>query len=248
MLKRIEELTLNAWPALQTLTHHGWLLRFADGYTKRSNSINALYTDPTIDLDAQIHECERLYVKAGLDVVFKITPFNPQELDRMLDSRGYSILDPTSLRVLDQLDHLELPTYKEVKIEERLTDEWLSVLTEITGISEKYKAVKRKLFNYSVIQYGFFILYDHGEPVACGIGAIEQGVVGIFDLATAPACRNRGFGKQLLLHILHWAKKNGAASSYLQVVQNNVAANRLYDRLQYREIYSYWYRHKRIEG
>lgn len=87
MHKRIEELTLNAWPALQTLTLQGWLLRFADGYTKRSNSIQALYTESSIDLNSQIEHCERLYVKAGLDVVFKITPFNPQELDPILESR-----------------------------------------------------------------------------------------------------------------------------------------------------------------
>lgn len=248
MHKRIEELTLNAWPTLQTLTHDGWLLRFADGYTKRSNSIHALYTEPSIDLYGQIEQCERLYVKAGLDVVFKITPFNPQELDPILESRGYTILDPTSIRVLDHLDDIETPSHKEVKIEEKLTNEWLEVLGDITGISERNKAVKRKLFNYSVIPYGFFILYDQAEPVACGIGALEQGFVGIYDLVTAPACRNRGFGKQLLLHILQWAKKNGATSSYLQVVQSNLAASRLYDRLQYKEIYSYWYRHKRIEG
>lgn len=248
MHKRIEELTLNAWPALQTLTHDGWLLRFADGYTKRSNSIHALYTEPSIDIYAQIEHCERLYMKAGLDVVFKITPFNPQELDPILESRGYTILDATSIRVLEHLDDMESPSHKEVKIEEKLTDEWLEALGDITGISERNKAVKRKLFNYSVIPYGFFILYDQAAPVACGIGALEQGFVGIYDLVTAPAYRNRGFGKQILLHILHWAKKNGATRSYLQVVQDNLAASRLYDRFQYKEIYSYWYRHKRIEG
>lgn len=247
MHKRIEELTLNAWPALQTLTQQGWLLRFADGYTKRSNSIQALYTESSLDLNSQIEQCERLYVKAGLDVVFKITPFNPQELDPILESRGYTLLDLTSLRVLAHLDDMESPSHKEVQIEDKLTDEWLDVLGHITGISDRNKAVKRKLFNYSVIQYGFFILYDRTEPVACGIGALEQGFVGIYDLATAPAYRNRGYGKQLLLHILHWAKKNGATRSYLQVVQHNLAASRLYDRLHYKEIYSYWYRHKRIE-
>lgn len=74
---RIEEMTLNAWPAFQTIVRNGWLLRLAAGFTKRSNSVSALYTEPSVDLYEQIQYCERIYAREGLDVVFKVTPFNP---------------------------------------------------------------------------------------------------------------------------------------------------------------------------
>jgi len=32
--KRIEEASLNAWPALQHLLFDGWILRFSKGYTR----------------------------------------------------------------------------------------------------------------------------------------------------------------------------------------------------------------------
>ncbi|GAA0835488.1 GNAT family N-acetyltransferase [Bifidobacterium pullorum subsp. gallinarum] len=246
MHKRIEELTLNAWPAIQTVVQHGWLLRFADGFTKRSNSISALYSEHPIDLHAQIHLCERSYADAGLDVIFKITPFNPPDLDSTLDSMNYSVVDPSSVRILEHLHDIEVPTHHEVTVQEHVSDGWLHNLGVITGQSEQDLATTRRLLCQSVIPYGFFTLYDQSKPVACGIGALEQGVLGLYDIATSPAARNRGFGKQLVLHILQWAKAKGATCSYLQVIQNNVAANRLYDRLQYKEIYTYWYRRKQV--
>ncbi|HEX3029647.1 MAG TPA: hypothetical protein VHT34_10180 [Clostridia bacterium] len=42
-MKLYEELQMNALPSLQTILFDGWILRFADGYTNRANSINPVY-------------------------------------------------------------------------------------------------------------------------------------------------------------------------------------------------------------
>ena len=38
----LEELAMNAWPAIQTYLYDGWIVRFANGYTKRANSVTAV--------------------------------------------------------------------------------------------------------------------------------------------------------------------------------------------------------------
>ncbi|HFL2538672.1 TPA: hypothetical protein ACG3G9_003832, partial [Clostridioides difficile] len=88
--KIIEELSLNHWQSLSTLFYDGWILRFANGFTKRANSIQPIY-DSTHDVFAKIDECERIYASNQLSTIFKITPFiQPDHLDQLLQDRGYS--------------------------------------------------------------------------------------------------------------------------------------------------------------
>lgn len=102
MDKQLEEITLNSWPALQSYLYDGWLLRWADGYTKRSNSVQPLYsTDNPIEIGTKIIECQNFYERAGLTPCFKITPFvQPFQLDMLLDERGYSKRDLTYVKTI----------------------------------------------------------------------------------------------------------------------------------------------------
>ena len=72
MIRTIEELSMNAWPAMRTLHYDGWVLRSADGYTKRANSVYPLYSSEQ-DVDAKIEFCESFYRDLNLPTVFKLT-------------------------------------------------------------------------------------------------------------------------------------------------------------------------------
>ncbi len=39
----IEEISMNAYPALKTVVYDEWILRFANEHTNRTNSINPTY-------------------------------------------------------------------------------------------------------------------------------------------------------------------------------------------------------------
>ena len=248
MHKRIEELTLNGWPALYSSLHEGWLLRFADGYTKRANSVSPLYgsadTDNADRILERIEYCESLYKQAGQAAIFKITPFGGTGmLDDRLEQLGYDKADVSSVQTRSLLQ-LKEPHTREVTIADAVQDDWLSVLSEMTGMAEQARVSIKKILSSGSLQKGFFTLYEGGVSAAVGVGVIEQGYVGLYDIVVAESYRNKGLGEQLILNILKWAKNNGAAHSYLQVVKGNGPAIRLYEKLGYEEIYTYWYRAK----
>jgi ribosomal protein S18 acetylase RimI-like enzyme len=91
---------------------------------------------------------------------------------------------------------------------------------------------------------GCATLYHEGQVVAVGLGVVDQGYIGLFDIVTAPELRRKGFGRRVVLALLNWGKENGATQAYLQVVPTNMPAINLYAGLGFREVYEYRYRTK----
>ncbi|WP_068775733.1 GNAT family N-acetyltransferase [Paenibacillus sp. FJAT-26967] len=239
--KLIEELSLNHWQSLSTLLYDGWVLRFADGYTKRANSINPIHYS-TNNLDRKIEECEKLYSANHLPTTYKITPFvHPADLDDTLETRGYSLIDTTSVQSL-KLDNLNEPKLTSVTINELMTSDWLDNFCRLNTVNVENKNVMERMLSSIKTKKGFVSLYYEEQVVACGLGVIEREYIGLYDIVTDIHFRNRGFAEQMILHLLKWGKENGASYSYLAVVSNNEPALRLYSKIGYSEIYKYWYR------
>ena len=94
---RIEQASLRAWPALEDSDFDGWRLRFANGYTRRANSVTPLGPS-RLALTDKVVTCERLYSERGLPTIFRLTPFAPPELDGLLAQRGYRLGDEVEVR------------------------------------------------------------------------------------------------------------------------------------------------------
>ena len=239
--KRVEEVALNAWPALHNLLYDGWILRFANGYTKRANSVNPLYAS-TLDVEAKIDFCEAAYRARGLRPIFRLLPFSePQELDRALASRGYVRFDPSLVL------HLELAGWQHPSIsphalrDERLAD-WMAVYCRLSGADPEAHRTHGQMLERIGSARLLTTFVVEGKAVACGLGVLEDRFFGLFDLVSAPALRGRGHGTRLVATMLHWARERGAMHAYLQVVARNDGARRFYGRLGFAEAYPYWYR------
>jgi len=244
MIKVIEELSLNSWPSLQTMLYDGWTLRFANGFTKRSNSVNPLFYS-TLNTGEKIQYCEEIYQRRGLDVVFKITPsVHPENLDQILELKGYIFDSHTSVQVLELADSDISPTQIAV-LSNTLSKKGLLSFCQLTGIKNQNKSALKKILNNIVTEKCFASIGEQDHVISCGLAVLQDKYVGLYDIVTNINFRNRGFGREIVLNLLDWSKNKGAENAYLHVMLDNKPALKLYSKLGFKEIYTYWYRIKR---
>lgn len=231
---------MNAWPALNQALIDGWVLRFAGGHTKRANSITPLYDGRIADLDAKISLCERIYAGQRLPPIFRLTSFaTPPGLDDALARRGYGLLDATGVmrRTLGAEDD---------GASSRLTQlglaDWLPLFCKLSRVDPATHGTHGEMLGRIVARTCFAALDVAGVPAAVGLGVLEGHLFGLFDVVTDLELRRRGHGAALVRAMMAWALTQGATDAYLQVVETNTAARRLYRKLGFTESYRYWYR------
>lgn len=238
--RRIEEAGLNSWPALQQILFDGWLLRFAQGYTKRANSVTPIYPS-LLPAEEKITRCEYLYKENQLPTIFRLLSFSAesQHLDQLLAQRGYSILDRTLVWSL-KLPSESAPT--DPALRSLSLVDWHPFYAQWNGRLSELQHVHRELLQKIASPVLYASLWQQGTCVACGLGVLEHEVLGLFDIVTDPEQRRKGYGTQLVTSMLNWGKQHGAQYSYLQVLGTNIAAQQIYAKLGFQENYQYWYR------
>lgn len=240
-MRAIEEMSMNAWPALQTVLYDGWVLRFADGYTRRANSVNPLYSS-SLDAGMKIKTCEELYASRGLKTVFKITPVTmPENLDELLAARDYARVSRTSLMTLG-LDNFTGGSDGEFTTGGRADDGWIGDVCRLNGIKDDDRETMKTMLQCGVSRSFFVSLAEDGKTAACGLGVLENGYLGLFDIIVDEAVRGRGFGRRLVKKLLQLGRSEGAHTAYLQVAADNLPAVNLYESLGFAGLYEYWYR------
>jgi GNAT superfamily N-acetyltransferase len=239
-IRQIEEAALNAWPALQQTFYDGWVLRFSLGYTKRANSVNPVYAS-SLDVDQKIDFCEQTYRQQDLPPIFRITPLADTNLDPVLERRGYLKFHPTRVMTLD-LHDWESPVSGGIQLRELPLEQWMGVYSEVSGSIITKQPAHGEILRGIISPRLTAALEISGQWVACGLGVLERGMFGLFDIVTHADFRNQGLGSQLVSEMLVWAYTLRATLSYLQVMDDNLPAYHLYRKLGYQDQYGYWYR------
>jgi ribosomal protein S18 acetylase RimI-like enzyme len=239
LCRRVEEASLNAWPALQQMLLDGWVLRFSRGFTKRANSIVPLYLALQMPID-KVRYCENLYAREQLKTIFRLTTVVANDpLDVLLEGRGYQRVDPTLVLGCDlaNADFTIQPGFRQLP-----RADWLDAYARNAQMPDHTQQLHAALLQGIRTDHTFGAIDAEGGFSACGMAVLERELVGLFDIVTNPAMRRRGHARLLVQSLLKWAQQNGARHAYLQVMQTNHAARELYRELGFVDLYHYWYR------
>lgn len=244
-ITRMEETSFRAWPALETRHYDGWLLRYADGYTRRANSVSPLYAS-SLDVNEKIATCEAFYTSKGLRTAFKMTPAaQPSDLDAALEERGY-VKETSNYVCSMDLSGFEENHLADLDILRRVDRGWLADFCRLSNVEGRFLPVMKDMLE-SIRGRTAFVRLKQGDSVtALGMAVADGDSLGLYDIVVDSAYRQQGLGYTLVGGLLDWGRMQGAQIAYLQVTSNNAPALRLYEKIGFRHAYDYWYRVKAL--
>ena len=241
----LEEVAQLGWPAPDTRWLGRWLLRAAEGFTGRANSVLPLGA-PGRPLDDALAEVRAWYGERGLPPRVAIPTPAREALDAALAARGWTLHNPTQVLTADvEVTLAALPEragLPPVTIEDTPSDDWVGAFHYRGGGG--LPQVGRGILTGSR-QPGFAVVRAGGAAgavLAIARASVDDGWVGVTALEVDPGHRRRGLAGHVLRELLRWAADRGATSAYLQVALENEAALAVYDRLGFAPHHRYHYR------
>jgi N-acetylglutamate synthase len=232
---RLELAAARALPARDVVLDDGWWLRADDDVVvRRANAVfaGAPGADP---LGRKLDRAERWYGERRRPVRFQLSPASlPDGLLAALRSRGYRFETPVLVMTRD-LEPAGSVTVAGVRLGDHADPNWAAAFAAALPVAEV--PARSRLAREAPSPRAFATLADE----ACGVAVLGAGLVGVFDVATAPSARRRGHARRITAALLAWAAASGARRAYLQVAEGNAAARALYEGLGFRPAYRYVY-------
>jgi len=234
----LEEMNLNAWPALKTVHLDGWIVRSSGGDTRRPNSVN-IFGPGSLPLADKIDLAEGIYGGLARPCLFRITPLADAELLDRLTERDYSSEGATFVQIAE-MGRVAMPDG--VEVINRVSDTWLAAALGIRGVAGEEREVFRLLHRAIAVDAGWGLVRMGGRAVACGCVSVERGWSGLTGIYVHEDARRHGVARKITEALMSWAYSRGARRMWLQVDQTNAAAISLYSSLGFRTSYTYHYR------
>lgn len=249
LIYQLEELAANAWPAEMVQVVEGWRLRFNHNVTRRANSVWPNGEGNGLPLEEKLALVEDFYARRGCPARYQICPAaQPAHLDSILAGRGYTCAALTAV----QIAPLEAvlagaranPAYS-THISETFDQEWFTLYCQAEQVSPQAAAGRRAILQRIAPRAGFALVLAAARPVAIGLGVVERGWLGLFNIVTNPEFRRQGAATAAIRALAQWGQAHHARHIYLQVMADNAPALALYAGLGFERVYHYHYRELR---
>ncbi len=239
LVQALETRLINAWPSFEIEVVDGWILRFAEGYSKRANAATPLVPGATID-PALIDHIVGSFEERGVSPCFRLTGVEDRRCEEVLAARGLVDFDPSLCLVAPLGPELEHDPSLIVRPAPKPA--WIEAAAAAYG-GEKANAERLgRIVRLIRRQAGFATLSLDGEDAGWGLAVAERGWVGLYDLVISPSLRGLGLGRRLVTSLMAWGREQGATHAYLQVREANEVATSLYASLGFTTGYRYTHR------
>lgn len=235
----LETRLINAWPAFEIEMAEGWILRFAEGYSKRANAATPLLAGAELD-PGLIRHILGSFEERGVSPCFRLTGIESPNAERVLAEAGLVDFD-SSLCMVAPL-HGRTDRDDTVLIRAAAKPNWIGAAAAAYGGDKANADVLGRIVRSIRQPAAFATMVLDGEDAAWGLAVAERGYVGLYDIVVAPNLRGLGLGRRLVTSLMAWGAAQGAGRAYLQMRESNEVAGSLYRSLGFEVAYRYTHR------
>ncbi|MDL9937000.1 GNAT family N-acetyltransferase [Gordonia sp. ABSL1-1] len=238
-IRALEMAAAAAWPGLESADVDGWLLRAADGFSRRANC--------ALPLDRSARPTESSLTRIGEWFTTRGLPTRLVLPDRLLAATGLDGDDGPRVQVLTRDLPADATSTTErlstVTLADTLTPEW--VRAYVHGERELGTATRVLASADGPVVFAA-VNGSAATPIAIGRAAVTTAPDGISWLGlsavwTDPAHRRVGLATTVVSRLFEWGVERGAVRAYVQVDITNRVAGSWYRRIGFGLHHEYRY-------
>ncbi len=250
LILKIEEANLNGFPCRMSRLDGRWIARLSPGNpAKRVNSLNILDPGDHACAAERLAAAQALFVRHGVPFNLRWTPLTPNPVVAVIDALGWERHGETEVWTAPVGPALAAaPAAEGYVLREEPLGAWLEAFAAVGGTRPETvtpTAIAQLGLALSAVAPRLLRLVARGEdgcPAGVAVAVVDGGLIGLFDVAVDPEHRRRGLGRLMVTHCLGTAASEGCTLAWLQVVEDNLAAKRLYRAAGFSRAYCYHYR------
>ena len=238
-IEAIERATLAAVAPEAVLELEDWLIGLDPGSIRRAASAVPLRHELTDDL-AVLDRIEAAYQARGLPSAFRLAD-RPglKAVEKELSKRGYAFEQPVLVMIGDISDVVAVTDREHAEVTSRPDKAWGSVFLG-EGFDPVDGAYRVKVLSRSQDARFGQVIQD-GRTVSVGCGSYRHGWASFHGMRSDQAHRGRGHAAGVLAGLAAEAQARGIRRAFLQVEEENTAAQSLYRRAGFEVAWRYFY-------
>jgi ribosomal protein S18 acetylase RimI-like enzyme len=240
-VRRFEAAGARAWPAASVHYDGAWAIRLTPAHpAKRLNCVSPLDPQDVTDMEGRLERAARRFGAAGRPLTFRLSPLASPRISAFLDELGWTRFDESLVMRTALTDETVANALDQIPLKD--VGRFVAATNAVRGLPVDSNGGLVGVIEAISPDAGLFVMEMHGRPVSTAVCVHHGDLAGLFEVATAPAERGKGYGRRVVLSALKWARLRGAQVGWLQVGADNEAALATYDRLGFTELYRYHYR------